>query len=115
MKHNVIFNMPSAVWGISLVDITETNVTRGNSKQRNQQRNWETVIQTAGLLTQAVVLQEPELYKYDNSDKFINSELYKKINPEMNCILTPHISGVTTESNIRVSDFIVKKTIEFFN
>ncbi len=79
MKHNVIFNMPSAVWGISLVDITETNVTRGNSKQRNQQRNWETVIQTAGLLTQAVVLQEPELYKYDNSDKFINSELYKKI------------------------------------
>lgn len=79
MKHSVIFNMPSAVWGISLVDITETNVTRGNSKQRNQQRNWETVIQTAGLLTQAVVLQEPELYKYDNSDKFINSELYKTI------------------------------------
>jgi phosphoglycerate dehydrogenase-like enzyme len=29
-------------------------------------------------------------------------------------ILTPHISGVTTESNIRVSNFIVKKTIEFF-
>ena len=45
----------------------------------------------------------------------IKSELYKKINPEMNCILTPHISGVTTESNIRVSDFIVKKTIEYFN
>ncbi len=45
----------------------------------------------------------------------IKSEFYKKINPEMNCILTPHISGVTTESNVRVSDFIVKKTIEFFN
>ncbi len=51
-------------------------VTQSNA---NQQRNWETVIQTAGLLTQAVVLQEPELYKYDNSDKFINSELYKTI------------------------------------
>jgi lactate dehydrogenase-like 2-hydroxyacid dehydrogenase len=37
-----------------------------------------------------------------------------KIKPDMNCILTPHISGVTTESNIRVSNFIVKKTIEFF-
>ncbi len=45
----------------------------------------------------------------------IKSEFYNKIKPDMNCILTPHISGVTTESNIRVSDFIVKKTIEFFN
>ena len=43
------------------------------------------------------------------------SEFYKKISSDMNCILTPHISGVTTESNIRVSDFIVKKTTEFFN
>ena len=45
----------------------------------------------------------------------IKSEFYKKISSEMNCILTPHISGVTTESNIRVSDFKVKKTTEFFN
>ena len=45
----------------------------------------------------------------------IKSEFYKKISSDMNCILTPHISGVTTESNIRVSDFIVKKTTEFFN
>ena len=45
----------------------------------------------------------------------IKSEFCKKISSDMNCILTPHISGVTTESNIRVSDFIVKKTTEFFN
>ena len=45
----------------------------------------------------------------------IESEFYNKIKPGMNCILTPHISGVTTESNIRVSDFIVKKIIDFFN
>ncbi len=44
----------------------------------------------------------------------IKSEFYKKIKPDMNCILTPHISGVTIESNIRVSDFIVKKIIDFF-
>ncbi len=44
----------------------------------------------------------------------IESEFYNKIKPDMNCILTPHISGVTTESNIRVSDFIVKKITDFF-
>ena len=45
----------------------------------------------------------------------IESEFYKKIKLGMNCILTPHISGVTTESNIRVSDYIVKKITDFFN
>jgi len=45
----------------------------------------------------------------------IESEFYKKIKQGMNCILTPHISGVTKESNIRVSDFIVKKITDFFN
>ncbi len=45
----------------------------------------------------------------------IKSNFYHKIKPGMNCILTPHISGVTTESNIRVSDFIVKKITDFFN
>ena len=45
----------------------------------------------------------------------IANELYNKIKPGMNCILTPHISGVTTESNIRVSDFIVEKITDFFN
>ena len=44
----------------------------------------------------------------------ITNDFYEKIKPDMNCILTPHISGVTTESNIRVSNFIVKKTVEFF-
>ena len=45
----------------------------------------------------------------------IESEFYNRLKPGMNCILTPHISGVTTESNIRVSDFIVKKITDFFN
>ena len=53
--------------------------------------------------------------RYTKNMIVIKSELYKKISSDMNCILTPHISGVTTESNIRVSDFIVKKTTEFFN
>ena len=74
-----VFDLPSAVWGVSLVDITATGVTRGHRKERNQQRNWETVIQTAGLLTQPIVLQQPELHSYNNSDSFVGSELYKKI------------------------------------
>tara|TARA_B100000965_G_C19495836_1_gene715178 strand:- start:182 stop:1111 length:930 start_codon:yes stop_codon:yes gene_type:complete len=44
----------------------------------------------------------------------IKDSLYNKINGNMNCILTPHISGVTTQSNERVSNFIANKTIEFF-
>ena len=44
----------------------------------------------------------------------IKESFYNKINADMNCILTPHISGVTTQSNERVSNFITNKTIEFF-
>jgi phosphoglycerate dehydrogenase-like enzyme len=44
----------------------------------------------------------------------IKQEFYNKINDNMNCILTPHISGVTTQSNERVCNFIAEKTMEFF-
>ena len=40
---------------------------------------------------------------------FLNS-----IKNNTNCILTPHVAGVTEESNIRVSEFIAKSIIEFF-
>tara|TARA_B100000700_G_scaffold102322_1_gene115400 strand:+ start:2261 stop:3184 length:924 start_codon:yes stop_codon:yes gene_type:complete len=43
----------------------------------------------------------------------VEKNFYKKINKSINCIITPHIAGVTKESNIRVSDFIVKKLIKF--
>ena len=45
----------------------------------------------------------------------INKELNNKISDNFNCILSPHISGVTIESNIRVSEFIVNKLIEFID
>ena len=44
----------------------------------------------------------------------IKDSLYNKISKNMNCILTPHISGVTTQSNERVCNFIAHKTVEFF-
>ena len=47
--------------GFSLVDITPTGVIRGadNEVERNQQRNWETVLQCIGLRTQPQNIQEP--------------------------------------------------------
>jgi len=66
----------SAVWGISFVDISVTNVLKGNSKERNQQRNWETVLQTIGLLSQPIILQEPEKLFFKNTDFVNKSALY---------------------------------------
>ena len=45
----------------------------------------------------------------------ISKNFCKKIDSSINCIITPHIAGVTYESNIRVSDFVAKKLIKFFN
>jgi len=44
----------------------------------------------------------------------VNETFYKNISNDMNCILTPHIAGVTAESNVRVSNFIIDKTNKFF-
>ena len=44
----------------TLIDITETNELRGHSKERDQQRNWETVLQVLGLKTQPIILDGPD-------------------------------------------------------
>ncbi len=44
----------------------------------------------------------------------VNEAFYNNITYDMNCILTPHIAGVTAESNVRVSNFIIDKTNKFF-
>ena len=44
----------------SLVDITKTGVTRGNgSLERDQQRNYETILQAVGLVAQPIELEPP--------------------------------------------------------
>lgn len=50
----------------TLIDITDTGEVRGNSKQRDQQRNWETVIQVLSLKTQPIIIEGP--YRIDNID-----------------------------------------------
>ena len=44
----------------------------------------------------------------------VNKIFLKNITNDMNCILSPHIAGVTEESNTRVSEFIMNKTNKFF-
>ena len=44
---------------ITLIDISETGVKHGDGKYRDQQRNWETVLQVLGLKTQPIILEGP--------------------------------------------------------
>ena len=44
----------------------------------------------------------------------VEKKFYEQITNNMNCILTPHIAGVTEESNFHVSKFIAESTIKFF-
>ncbi len=48
--------------GVTLVDITATGVTRhttANELERNQQRNWETVLQCIGIKAQPQLIEGP--------------------------------------------------------
>jgi len=93
-----------------------------NKSSFSQMKNKPIIINTSrgGIINENDLI---EAYNKNNISGFaldvfekepIESEFYKKIKLGMNCILTPHISGVTTESNIRVSDYIVKKITDFF-
>jgi hypothetical protein len=57
--------------GLSLVDITRTGVTRSHDVDnlaRNQQRNWETLVQCLGLRCQAQYIQGPVAVDTDLED-----------------------------------------------
>lgn len=61
---------------ITLVDITSTGITRnhtGDEHQRNQHRNWETVLQVLGIRTQPTVLDGPIT---DIVDEFVVKNLF---------------------------------------
>jgi hypothetical protein len=60
MSSNLIFYS-----GYSLIDITNTGVTRSSdpgSLERNQQRNWETVLQCISLRTQPLQISKPQQF-----------------------------------------------------
>lgn len=53
--------------GYTLIDITKTNEVSGqaDNKRRNQQRNWETLVQVLGLRSQLIHLGDPEILNID--------------------------------------------------
>jgi hypothetical protein len=66
--------------GYTLVDITPTGVIRdiaGQQVQRNQQRNWETIIQCIGLLTQPNMLKWDLIETDDVVGQFKFGEMYQ--------------------------------------
>jgi len=64
--------------GYSLVDITPTGVTRGadNSIERNQQRNWETVLQCISLKAQPLAINPPSIVELDDVTFLNFGDLY---------------------------------------
>lgn len=66
--------------GFTLVDITATGVIRGSDPDaidRNQQRNWETVIQCMSLRTQPQYIQEPIVATFENINIAEFGEFYQ--------------------------------------
>lgn len=66
--------------GYTLVDITATGVTRYRPEQeyqRNQQRNWETVLQTLGLRTQPMMIKGPVQIESNLADGWKFGEYYQ--------------------------------------
>jgi hypothetical protein len=64
--------------GYTLVDITETGITRDRNNQeleRNQQRNWETVLQCIGLRAQPMHMVTK--YETTDLDYYEFGEMYK--------------------------------------
>jgi hypothetical protein len=52
--------------GYSLVDITQTNIVASvQTKERNQQRNFETLVQVLSLRTQLLTLSDPQIVSLD--------------------------------------------------
>lgn len=65
----------------TLVDITATGVTRSNfgedTVERNQQRNWETVLQILGLRTQPIIISDPVAHVNCDLDWMDFGDLYE--------------------------------------
>lgn len=65
---------------LTLVDITATGVTRtvqGKELERNQQRNFETVLQVLSLRTQPQIRHWPEVIEFTDEDvRFFFGEMY---------------------------------------
>ena len=65
--------------GVTLVDITATGVVRHTPElelQRNQQRNWETVLQVIGLKAQPHLIEGPYCAEFAIDETTVFGEMY---------------------------------------
>ena len=65
--------------GVTLVDITATGITRYRPEQeleRNQQRNWETVLQVIGLRAQPQLIEGPICREFTIDESTAFGEMY---------------------------------------
>lgn len=69
--------MSSIITCLTLVDITETGVTKGQGQERDQQRNWESVLQVLGLKTQPVIVKNPVMFVAEDMANFDFGEFYQ--------------------------------------
>ena len=63
----------------TLIDITETGVIRGESTERDQHRNWQTVLQVLSLKTQPEIVHVPGLLKSEEIDRFFFGDDFRDI------------------------------------
>lgn len=54
--------MEPVITAFTIVDVTATGVVRGESLARDQNRNWETVLQVLGLKTQPIIINRPSMW-----------------------------------------------------
>lgn len=69
--------MAHTLTAFTLVDITATGITKGESLARDQQRNWETVMQVLGLKTQPIIIHYPAYWLNEELTYFQFGNFYE--------------------------------------
>lgn len=69
--------MGPVITAFTLVDVTATDVTKGESLARDQHRNWETVMQVLGLKTQPVIIHYPAYWLNEELQYFQFGDFYE--------------------------------------
>lgn len=64
----------------TLIDITDTGVIRGESVERDQQRNWQTILQVLSLRTQPEIVHPPDKMEEEVERFFFGDDFHGKHN-----------------------------------
>jgi hypothetical protein len=62
---------------LTLIDISNTGVTKGQSDARDQQRNWESVVQVLSLKTQPLIIRPPVCFQNEDLEFLNFGEFYQ--------------------------------------